>query len=518
MTIRDGAELTGFADLHVHQFADLAFGGHVLWGSAAGDAAEALSSCRTEHGPHGIFDWIGNISRVTYTGAPWTALFGHDTHGYRSFSGWPSWDNYTHQAVHEQWLKRAVDGGLRLIVAVALNNEVLCRISRRGQAIRHPFSATRGDAGGCRDMDSVDLQIQAAYEMQDRVDNAAGGPGQGWYRVVGSPDEAQSAIAAGKLAVVLGIEVDHVFGGYQDGDLTPTALTAMVDRYYQAGVRHVIPLHFADNAFGGAAFALPLQWSASRRWLSPTNPTLTLPVYRMQTSVRDGGYQYRAGNCNQRGLTPLGRQLVEEMMSRGMIIDVDHMSAQTRSDVLDIVGPAGVPVVASHTEFIELGRPDQRSERQLTPAEVERIAAVGGAVAPLLRQTTIQGATGGPGTTDTFTLACQYALAQTGAHWAGFGSDMNGFAGLPQPGQPPAATLRYPFPSPVGGGPMGPDITGDRTFNLNRDGVAHVGMLPDFIAELAAARLAQPEMAALMRSADGYVRLWDRARNGTAVP
>jgi hypothetical protein len=70
MTIRDGAELTGFADLHVHQFADLAFGGHVLWGAPAGDAAGALRSCRAEHGPHGVFGWNRNISRMTDTGAP----------------------------------------------------------------------------------------------------------------------------------------------------------------------------------------------------------------------------------------------------------------------------------------------------------------------------------------------------------------------------------------------------------------------------------------------------------------
>jgi hypothetical protein len=45
-----------------------------------------------------------------------------------------------------------------------------------------------------------------------RVDAASGSPGRGWYRIVDSPSEARAVISSGRLAVVLGIEVDNVFG------------------------------------------------------------------------------------------------------------------------------------------------------------------------------------------------------------------------------------------------------------------------------------------------------------------
>ncbi len=364
-----------------------------------------------------------------FAGARWTALLGHDTGGYPDFRGWPAWNDFTHQAVHEQFLKRAVDGGLRLIVVMALHNQLLCRVSRRNTV-------------SCDDMDSVDLQIEAAYDMQAHVDADCGGPGGGWYRIVRSPAEARDVIARGKLAVVLGIEVDDVFGGRPASRLTAAELAAMVEKYYQAGVRHVFPLHFCDNAFGGAAFALPLQWSANNRFLSAANPLSSLPVYRMHTETcGNAGYRYRGGNCNARGLTPLGRQLIAELMGRGMVIDVDHMSARTRADVLDMATAARYPVLAGHTEFLELSRPELRSERQLRPAEVQRIQQTGGAIAPLVRQSTVDAAAADQGTAESFLRAHRYVLAETGAQWAAFGTDFNGFAGLPRPGPVGAAWL-----------------------------------------------------------------------------
>lgn len=501
MTSQDA--VWGFADLHLHQFANLAFGGKVLWGEPSGSLVEALRPCREIHGPHGIYDWVGNVGRVMFTGARWTTLLGHATGGYPDFRGWPGWSDFTHQSVHEKLLKRAVDGGLRLVVVMALHNQVLCRVSRRSST-------------SCDDMDAVDLQIQAAYDMQAKVDAEHGGAGEGWYRIVQSPAGARNVIAQGKLAVVLGVEVDNVFGGRPGNRLTVAQLSAAVEKYYRAGVRHVIPLHFSDNAFGGAAFALPLQWSSNNRVLSAANPLSSLPVYRMRTEAcSNGGYRYRNGNCNARGLTPLGRQLISELMDRGMIIDVDHMSARTRADVLDMASAASYPVVAGHTEFLELSRPELRSERQLRPAEVQRIREVGGAVAPLVRQATVDVPVAGQGTAESFLRAHRYVLAETGAEWAGFGSDFNGFAGLPRPGP---VTLEYPFPAPVGGKPMEPTVIGTRAFDINHDGVAHIGMLPDFLAQLSAAGLSSNEMAPLMRAALGYVELWDRAQSGTRVP
>jgi microsomal dipeptidase-like Zn-dependent dipeptidase len=493
----------GFADLHLHQFANLAFGGNVIWGDSSGPPADSLRPCDAIHGRRGRRDWIGNVSRALFAGASWRALLGHDTHGYPSFSGWPAWHDFSHQLAHEQMLKRAVDGGLRLVVVVALHNELLCRL-------KHRLHLTSDDR------DAVDVQLEAAHAFEARVDAAAGGPGTGWYRIVRTPGEARAVVASGRLAVVLGVEVDNIFGGYSEADLTPELLSAAVERYYQAGVRHVIPLHFRDNAFGGAAFALPLHWSRNSGVISAANPVPSLPVYRMTTDPGgDSGYRYRGGRCNTRGLTPLGHRLVRELMARGMLIDTDHMSARTRSDVLGEAEREGCAVVAGHTEFLELSRPELRSERQLRRSEVSRIRDAGGVAVPLLRQLTVAQTTGEAGTAESFMTAFRHAVTETGSPWMGFGSDINGFAGLPRPGT--ATTVTYPFTNPGDGTPTDRSALGDRTFDLNRDGVAHLGMVPDFLAGLVASGYG-PDIERLMRSASGYITLWERAFSGTGVP
>ena len=58
--------------------------------------------------------------------------------------------------------------------------------------------------------------------------------GKGWYRIVYSPQEARTVIAAGKLAVVLGIEVDYLFNCHQEGDITTDALEDLLEKVTRA--------------------------------------------------------------------------------------------------------------------------------------------------------------------------------------------------------------------------------------------------------------------------------------------
>jgi hypothetical protein len=130
-------------------------------------------------------------------------------------------------------------------------------------------------------------------------------------------------------------------------------------------------------------------------------------------------------------------------------------------------------------------------------------------VALLLRQPP----TGGPeveGTSDSFLTAYRHLLALAPDACAGIGSDANGFAGFPRP-RAHGATVDYPFPAPVGGAPMSRAVLGDRSFDVGRDGVAHIGMLPDFIADLGAAGLTDAEQEPLLRSAIRYVDAWEQA-------
>ena len=49
------------------------------------------------------------------------------------------------------------------------------------------------------------------------------------------------------------------------------------------------------------------------------------------------GYTFDRGRCNDRGLTALGAELLSEMAVRGMVIDVDHMSAISFDEALSLV-------------------------------------------------------------------------------------------------------------------------------------------------------------------------------------
>lgn len=156
--------IIGFADIHNHQHANQGFGGKAFWGVPYGPVDAALPWCSSVHGPDGSLDTIGNAIRVMYTGnlGP-----GHPVGGNPRFDGWPRWNSVTHQTVHADWLKRAVDGGMRLMVMLAVNSEPLAGM------------ANRADGHTGQDMNAVDHQLSQARDMESYIDAQSGGAGQG---------------------------------------------------------------------------------------------------------------------------------------------------------------------------------------------------------------------------------------------------------------------------------------------------------------------------------------------------
>jgi hypothetical protein len=69
----------------------------------------------------------------------------------------------------------------------------------------------------------------------------------------------------------------------------------------------------------------------------------------------------------------------------------------------------------------------------------------------------------------------------------------------------------YPFQYGKMTQPMGQQQVGRRFFNYNTDGLANVGMLPDFIADLYQIGLNDDDLKPLFQSAEGYIRMWERA-------
>jgi hypothetical protein len=59
--------------------------------------------------------------------------------------------------------------------------------------------------------------------------------------------------------------------------------------------------------------------------------------------------------CNPKGLTPLGRELITHLMDRGMLIDIDHMSAKSIDETITMATErGGYPLTVGHGLFTEL--------------------------------------------------------------------------------------------------------------------------------------------------------------------
>ena len=529
-----GPEVWGIADTHAHAFTHEGFGGLAFQGQPfhPGGFSEAMPWCDKFHGPGGVADTIGNFVDGT---------FGHKVGGYPEFDGWPRWNSSVHQQMYYEWIERAYLGGLRLQTMLAVNNEVLC------------LAASRAPGYGCDDMRAVDRQLAAVKEMEKFIDDKHGGPGQGWYRIAYSAQQARSIIQGGKMAVVLGIEVDALFECKVD-ECDPLLVETQLQKYYDLGVRHVLPIHVFDNAFGGAAlYNSILEWGNlnNNNWeklvaslvdggldyaeaWELVEGLILLPDSRSCAEMGYEGIEYKGG-CNARSLQPLGEFLIKGMMDRGMIIDIDHMGAQTLEEVFKLASARKYPLVSGHTGFIDTSKGQKASEAQKSIRDLHKIRELGGLVAPILHQGNVNESkpyghvpNDCDQSTKSWAQSYLYAASVMGKG-VPIGSDMNGWIHQPAPrfgpdacaGNRAQAALQegpvvYPFNvhgegwGPASGN-FGKLITGHRTFDINIDGFAHIGMLPDFIHDLKKVGLTDENLEPLFNSAEAYLQVWENA-------
>lgn len=194
-------------------------------------------------------------------------------------------------------------------------------------------------------------------------------------------------------------------------------------------------------------------------------------------------------HCNALGLTPLGEFTLEQMIDRGLMIEVDHMSAKSASRALTLAEARGYSGVLSSHSWM-----DQHMR--------SRVYGLGGFIEPI---------TTGP---ESFIEEWRQlrAVADPRFHFGiGFGADANGFhsqppargAGKPNP-------VAYPFKSLDGRVTFDRQVSGQRVYDVNTDGVAHYGLYPDWMEQL---RLlaGQPIAEDLMSGAEAYLQTWERA-------
>jgi microsomal dipeptidase-like Zn-dependent dipeptidase len=428
----DGADpappLWGFADLHSHPMAFMSMGGHFVSGAYAANSVDAadLPECNADHS-RGIADIVVNNFPDGHQAG------GRD--GAPSFGTWPSVLDGIHQQMHPAWIKRAWQGGLRLLVALVVNNEMLAGMHAGADDLPHD------------DQDTIERQI--AFFNDVIAANAD------WMEKARTPADARRIIGAGRLAIVFGIEVDSFLGQWlneaqintlagpsptpqQIHDVVKTRLQDLHDRL---DVRQLNPVHLANNAFGGtsiyeAMFNLSNYW-LHREWFVPEQAEdpgidfrlddpipgwaeflLALADFPAFVAIESiglpdyGGIAPGAGHQNSVGASTIATQALTAMMELGMVIDVDHMGTRTAQFVLDQCLAAAdpgssrpsYPVVSAHTTFRALAprrnwghedqpEPGQRSNGGLWPHEsakseatAQAILGLGGMFAPITAQ------------------------------------------------------------------------------------------------------------------------------------
>ncbi len=503
----------GYAETHMHLGGSEMFGGRLAYGRPFHKFGieHALGNCAENHGPNGDLGLV-DIAVNPDQGPPQ-----HDTQGWPTYVDWPSYGGQIHHQTYHVWLQRAWLGGLRLMVNHLVANEGLCQL--------WPIKGH-----DCNEMETIEIQRQLTLDLQDYIDAQAGGPGKGFFRIVYSSQQARQVIEAGQLAVILGTENEKVFdcGEYLD---TPDCSEASINRdlatWYERGIRAIFPIHLVDNAFGGARLtddpALTALYSAAN--IVDTGHPYAGVDCESADSIGPGDSQPQSrgifdtvlmlftnpppfspvNGCqrNARGITELGDFFTNRLVDYGIMIETDHTGVLARNRMFDIAQARGVPVFSGHTGSIG---PEKDSDR---------ILHTGGIISQLPDDPT----------PDAVAFIRDLEALHVEIHGStqglatGFGSDINGLHRQSPPRDDASSRpLTYPFSSYDGRVRFDRQTTGERVYDINVDGVAHYGMYPDYLADIASQEGGSEVLRYVFRSAEAYLQAWARVEAARVEP
>nr|WP_269129018.1 MULTISPECIES: hypothetical protein [unclassified Nonomuraea] len=162
-------------------------------------------------------------------------------------------------------------------------------------------------------------------------------------------------------------------------------------------------------------------------------------------------------------MTALGEHMIKGMIERGMLVEIDHMSVKAAGRALDLLEAARYPGVISSHSWTD-------------PHYFERVYALGGMINQYGH--------------DAEHFVAEWARTepprqQHGIAGYGYGLDVNGMGRLPGPRAANAADpVTYPFTSFDGGVSFDRLRTGERVRDVNTDGVANYGLVPDWIEDM----------------------------------
>ena len=229
------------------------------------------------------------------------------------------------------------------------------------------------------------------------------------------------------------------------------------------------------------------------------------------------------GHRNANGISLLGQYALKEMMRLGMMIDIDHMSEKTIDTVIRIARDNDYPINSGHTGFRGNGG---NSENTRTDEQLAAINARGG----------MMGVGIAKNIAPSFLAGFRYA--DTLVRRLSFGSDINGMEVMPFGRFRADGTLiqdnnifnyrnyssdiqsralnkvRY-ISNTIESGtfnsiPISMCTTAGKTWDYNVDGVAHIGLYPDYWQDLKNLGMTVQERSKLFMGAENFAQMWEK--------
>ena len=649
------APLWGLADVHTHPMNYMGFGAlekdpiRSIWGVAGGSYSDYannpalisrdIPSCIPGHGggpaseffidvsegrfhPE-VFDWItGHFSTATFRGDQMS----HQHKGARSFSAFPSFKMGTHYQMHITQIHRAWEGGLRLMVALVIDN--------KGVEFFMSPSSIRTLVP-----DTVVLKAQICGMRQMVELNSD------WMEIAYSPADVRRIVGANRLAVVLGIEMDQL-GQMVDttmkaGRADSAAFDREIESLWNLGIRQVTPIHAINNLIGGAAVFQPaynylndfmnrgkaivrdtdlpkyeqkfFKAHEAGCGKSASGPIGQCVAYRMSTQqirpalvrgpqtgealapflvpVNDSDYRQINGMMNDAGLTADGKYYIGKLMQHGMIVGIEHMSQKSVDDFYSvIVGELeknkhfdcrgfglqpvphdcyanAYPVYMSHGSLRALHLTDRSktmnedlmaSEYQLSDRDASVIDSTGGMLGQFVTELPVIPPPGFSlppglenncgGSSKSLATSLLYAMTRVGSNHVGLATDFTIIPGVsPRFGDDACHSYKtayhpsierrkmpeqyatkkqadgvvydyYTQQQPPDRVTLGNNVplaayTMDRRrrpFDVNVDGFAHYGLLPDVLQDVRNDGTPKEALDALFSSVESYVEMWEK--------
>jgi microsomal dipeptidase-like Zn-dependent dipeptidase len=312
--------VTGYADLHVHMFANLGFAGGWFTGDpTALDKNSLFKVCAQGEEWSWFYHFLNNIDPYLTS-----FIYRNDCIPLSEKETFPAWNNLAHQQVWQEDLKLAHQNGLSLMILSAVHSYVLCRI----------LPESRKNFESCEDRDNITRQLKAAKDWIEREKN--------WVGLATTPQEAREIHKAGKLIIILAVETENIFdhANWEEE----------FKEYVSLGVSTLQIVHQFNNKLAGAAIhQRPLVFASYlRNWLRFSK----FEGFDSYVDSYGTPFDSREIKKNKQGLTTFGETILKKMMEHGMTVDFAHMSEQTMKDVQSVLkNNQNYPYYFSHGHF-----------------------------------------------------------------------------------------------------------------------------------------------------------------------